>query len=342
MHRATSRLAAGAIAVGIALAIGLVIWLGQPRSAIHTYAARGDVEGVRRELARGADVNLEFSYKQFDDLTPLCLAARSGSLECVKLLVESGADLWRMEFAGRTALGNAVNHPEILAYLIDQGAEVDPNFGQRKPLYWAAEAGALESIKLLLEAGAALEDEPKALLEDPERNAWGGYQRGQSPLAAAVREEQPEALRFLLDYAQRNQLDVSRGKGEALRSAARTGSIECANMLIDAGVDLDLLSSPLKMSALMMASSDGDTEMVSFLVENGADLSIADEHGWTALHWAVVSEELESVKTLLELGADPWITDALGQTPLDKARDPFGDKRPNRKIIRILEDAMGL
>ena len=47
------------------------------------------------------------------------------------------------------------NHPQIIEYLIKQGASVDPlNYLNRTPLYEASFNGGTSSVKVLLDSGA--------------------------------------------------------------------------------------------------------------------------------------------------------------------------------------------
>jgi uncharacterized protein len=51
---------------------------------------------------------------------------------------------------------------------------------------------------------------------------------------------------------------------------------------------------------LMQAVRRGDIEAVKLIVGAGADLSIKDDSGWTALDFAVQTEQEEIVEILLE------------------------------------------
>jgi ankyrin repeat protein len=59
--------------------------------ALHLLAKRGDVDGVRWLLDRGADPNARWSHWDAD-VTPLHLAAAQGHVEVVRLLLAAGAD----------------------------------------------------------------------------------------------------------------------------------------------------------------------------------------------------------------------------------------------------------
>ncbi len=63
-------------------------------------AVRGDANGVRSLLDRGANIDAHAR----DDWTPLTVAAREGRLDVVKVLIKRGADVNETEGGGHTAL----------------------------------------------------------------------------------------------------------------------------------------------------------------------------------------------------------------------------------------------
>jgi ankyrin repeat protein len=105
-------------------------------------------------------------------LTPLSYAAREGCFDCVKTLVEAGADVNQLTLYGWSPLLVATQnrHYKIGAYLLDHGANPNlPNKGGWTPLYLATDNRNIESgdypvrkpdvdhleyIKLLIEKGA--------------------------------------------------------------------------------------------------------------------------------------------------------------------------------------------
>lgn len=88
--------------------------------------------------------------------TPLCLAAGSGRLSIVKLLIERGVDVNERGIYRNGALFCALSTPEILAALLDAGAdmyEAETSFGLR-PLDIAEINNYRESADLLISRGA--------------------------------------------------------------------------------------------------------------------------------------------------------------------------------------------
>lgn len=144
-----------------------------------TASQNGSPAMVRRLLQAGADPNIALMRGE----TPLMVAARSGNPEVVEQLLAKGAKTNARGPRGQTALMWAVaqEHPEVVKVLLAHGADVhlrsdtwsqvmavfphgnlDYNHtiphGADTALIFAARAGDLESAKLLVAAGANVND----------------------------------------------------------------------------------------------------------------------------------------------------------------------------------------
>lgn len=113
---------------------------------------RGHGDIVKTLIAAGSDVNAEAGWYP----TALFLAASRGDVPVMKILIENGADVHAEGMFGETALMLVVHHVEAVQLLLDSGA--DPNAANRDEgwtaLMLAVRDGDLEVVKLLLEAGA--------------------------------------------------------------------------------------------------------------------------------------------------------------------------------------------
>jgi ankyrin repeat protein len=144
----------------------------------------GSTAMVRRLLEAGANPNLALISGE----TPLMVAARSGYPAVVKQLLDKDAKVTARGARGQTALMWAVSqkHPEVVKLLLAHGADVQaksevwsemmavpphgfPDYNRQIPhggdtaLMFAARVGDLESAKLLVAAGANVND----------ADAWG-------------------------------------------------------------------------------------------------------------------------------------------------------------------------
>ena len=90
-------------------------------SALHQVAANGKVEVLSFLLKNRADVDVQ----REDSMTALHLACREGRLECVKLLMDSGANT-SIAAQGMTAMDFAIahGHYEVVAFLLKHGADL--------------------------------------------------------------------------------------------------------------------------------------------------------------------------------------------------------------------------
>lgn len=132
---------------------------------------RGDVDGVRRSINRGNDVNARTPQGH----SPLTLAAREGHLEIVLALLREGADVDAVAWTVGAHTVESQDRHGGYAFIRERYANPDSSGPQsrfmaqrtRGSAYWvlrdgktalmlAAEAGHLEVVKALVEGGSAL------------------------------------------------------------------------------------------------------------------------------------------------------------------------------------------
>ena len=213
-------------------------------------AARStDAQTARALLAAGADANTSLPEGE----TALMTAAKTGSTEIVQALLagSSGTPLF-----GNASGGGAAADVTTSGYSAAAGSALvnraDPNakegwYGQTA-LMWAAAEGHADVVRLLIEAGAEL-DEHSALINAPEPNA--------------------ERLQGGFVYPR-----IPQGRFTALHFAAREGQIESVQALIDGGADLNAVDQE-GTNALILAILNGHFGVAALLLEAGADPKIA-------------------------------------------------------------------
>ena len=165
----------------------------------------GSAAMVRRLLQAGANPNAALLLGE----TPVMVASRSGSTEVVEQLLAKGANVNARAARGQTALMWAVaqNHPDVVKVLLAGGADVHAKsdvwsqvmavpphglleynraipHGGDTALMFAARVGDLDSAKLLVAAGANVND----------ADAWGV-----SATALAAHAGYTDLVEFLLD-----------------------------------------------------------------------------------------------------------------------------------------------
>lgn len=119
---------------------------------LHVAASLGSVECVKLLLNHGADVRVQFGDARS---TPLHLAADEGSAECTRLLIESGAPADAKNSRGQTALHLAAlaQSAETLEILIAAKASINAEDDSgRTPLHAAVAKSVRgsEIVKILV------------------------------------------------------------------------------------------------------------------------------------------------------------------------------------------------
>ena len=247
-------------------------------------ASGGDVQALATLLKGGADANAQNRPRY----CAMEGAVYHGHTECVRLLIEHGADIHRHVFGHKnTALGWAAiwGHTEIVRLLLEAGAVpgAQNSFGET-PLHCAAEKGHVDIIRLLLDAGADV-------------NAVD--EQGNTPLHAAAAKGREDALRLLLD----RDADINaanRSGVTALQRAARYGHYYAARLLLELGADVTALSDAGD-TALHWTVRRADSAMVQLLLNDGADIH-ARGSGLSPLDLAAKKGEINLVRRLLPYG----------------------------------------
>jgi ankyrin repeat protein len=213
-------------------------------------AAAGDLDKVRLLLERGAKIAATTKSGR----TPLLIAATyPGNVEVVRLLLKNGALATEQDSVKETPLTSASKRGDVAMaeVLIAAGAKL--NAGGRPPLVWAAEEGSAEMVACLLKHGAGKVpkivnaalfsavvrgplDSVRMLLEaGADVNAASGF-AGYTPLMGAAYSEvaRPELIALLLekraDATARTEAGVT-----SLALARKRGHTKIVDLLTKAG-----------------------------------------------------------------------------------------------------------
>ena len=126
------------------------------RSPLHDAARIGSEDTIRKLLEKGIDVKVVDK----DGRTPLHDAARTGSKDTVRWLLEKGADVRAIDKDGRTPLHDAARggSDDTVRSLLEKGADMRAiDKDGRTPLHDAARAGSDDTVRRLVEKGADIE-----------------------------------------------------------------------------------------------------------------------------------------------------------------------------------------
>ena len=340
---------------------------------------------VRRLLDAGANPNAALLAGE----TPLMVAARTGNPAVVEMLVASGANPNARGARGQTALMWAVaqKHPAVVSVLLTHGADINarsdtwsqvmavpphglPEYNRAIPhggdtaLMFAARAGDLESARLLVRAGADVND----------HDAWGV-----SATVLAAHSGFGELVQLFLEHGA--DPDALAAGFSALHEAIMRRDERTVRMLLDYGADANAplrTWTPTRRSSkdfhfgpelvgatpFWLAARFTEPGVMRLLLDRGADPMVVHHAEYrredgpprrertTALMAAVgmgggaawVQPEraerealmLETVKLALDLGIDVNAANIDGRTALDAAKAARLDS-----VVKLLADKGG-
>lgn len=183
---------------------------------------------------------------------------------------------------------------QIMEYLLNRGATINPPGQSYNALVAAAGNGHLDAIRLLLNRGADV---------NVDRSTDPG---SPTALQAAAQGGYLEAIRILLDNgANINAVPAGDGGLTAVQAAAEGGHLEVLKLLIVSGGIVDQAPAPRHGRTAMQAASEcGHLDVLEFLLDNGAEVDEepAPHGGLTALQAAAKAGHLEVITRLLEKG----------------------------------------
>lgn len=192
-------------------------------------------------------------------------AAKTGNCERLSAMLKDGVDVnLKHATSDEPEEGTALTHAtengwvDAVKLLLQAGARVDEHCGvhddaRRTALMHAARGGACEVIALLLAAGA---------------NVAAKDRSGMSSLHYAARSGQAEALRALVAAGARVEV-VDKGGSTPLMEAAGEGHADAVRALLDLKADPNAVTKD-GVTALFNAASEGHTAVVKLLLSSGA------------------------------------------------------------------------
>ena len=246
----------------------------------------------------------------------------------VKLLLEKGADP-NLEREGEDledqALRTALQHATSLSkaeLLLDNGAEVNTiseylGTALHATIAWGKSSRS-SMIRLLVSRGADVK----------KRAPYYG-----TPLIYAGKEAQLDSARILIEAgADLDSVDFGGHSALHMAICAIKASEDVFDFFVSLGAD-PLLRDRRGCNGLHYAARANNFGALTKMLARRPDVNIADDFGWTPLHWAAASTRVSTqlIRTLLNIGCNAEMKDHKGRTALDLATK-FGDA----KVIAIL------
>jgi ankyrin repeat protein len=358
-------------------------------------STNGSASMVGRLLKAGAKPDLGRE-------TPVMAAARSGNADVMRLLLEAGGDPNSKEpVRGQTALMWAASerHPDVVRMLIGKGADVHARTVVEKPagtgrpggggggggmrpsangangftpLLFAARVGDLESVRVLVEAGANVND----AASDGLSALVLATVRGNAPVAMHLLEKGADpnaagagytALHWVAGSWE-TELTVTsitperEGEEWVTVAGVKEGRLELVKSLLQHGADVNarITRTPPRVGSsknpglpelvgatpFLLAAMAGSPDIMRVLADKGADVRLGTARKGTPLMAAAglgrvlgevivpESDTLAAAKLLFEMGAaDANAVDELGNTALHYAAYMRRDT-----IVQLLAD----
>lgn len=258
--------------------------------------AAGNREGLRMLLDAGADPNVDFFARGTGANSLVQMGALDNRPECIRLLVDRGADVNRQSDRGKTALHFAVERRNIDAVRTLLSIGADPNLARRDGV-------------TPLDSGLIALTPTKTQVRDPEYIAVRiarilvEAKAVPTPLyAIAIRDIDLLEERMRLSPAGPN---ARVSHSPLLHLAARWDNLEAAEWLVNAGADLSART-PFNNSTVLHEAAGGPASeaIVEWLIRKGASVNAKNKHGSMPIHFAAGSLNDEALRVLIAHGAD--------------------------------------
>lgn len=279
-----------------------------PEDNLWGAARTGDLDGIKRYLAEGADIN---ALSPETNISPLSWATMMGHTKAAELLLQLGADVNVRQEDGGT------------------------------PLHIAASLGRAELAELLIKEGADVNAKnrgggvPASALHIP----WGMLKFMTGMFDIELKQEEVKAGRDkIAEMLNVNRSSKPQGVANNVWEAVFIGDLKVVKQAITDGMDVNARNPQFGEPMLSTAALMGHTEIMAFLLEKGADINTRNRDGNTALHAAAFLGRADAVELLLEHGVDANVRNNQGGSAIDSAQLDWGITEGILAIIQIEVD----
>ena len=284
--------------------------------------------------------NVNPDHQCHGGLTALSLAAGTGQLRAIQLLLRNFADPEKSDRQKETALCYTIGpgHVAVVNFLVVE-EKVKCNgrdMWDQTPLVVAIKTRRTEIAEILLESGASSKTEDRdgtsplshavltgdsvmatLLLKHGADLESGGYSK-KTPLIYAARWGHFRMVKLLLEFGTNPGVEDSDGETPLLY-AARAEAYDTVHLLIEHGADPEQKNKYGRTALIKLIKSGFFAPVVFLLRKIKVDYNIPDGFGQTPLVYAVLINEEKIANLLLELGAKTEVADDNRTTALSHA-----------------------
>eukprot|EP01029_Cantina_marsupialis_P015812 TRINITY_DN3477_c0_g1_i3.p1 TRINITY_DN3477_c0_g1~~TRINITY_DN3477_c0_g1_i3.p1 ORF type:complete len:482 (+),score=80.89 TRINITY_DN3477_c0_g1_i3:66-1511(+) len=283
---------------------------GEKFRRIYEAAYHNDTHGIIDQMNNQTDltrIGMKVLLKQVEDLYEinrfLDMVVSQATPDYLRVLLEDAPKDYFERNEGIVFLATELNKPDMLSVLLEfcPISEREKSRGSRKlnPLHFAARAGFLKCMKLLVEGM------PKSYLETKDNT-------GSTPLFGASVNGHPKCCEFLIKSADVNYREITNNiYSTALHKALLCNRIECIRVLLEGSnseyremklPDVEVDSFELGYTLLHATALYNRVEATKLLLEGSRPefREMVDENGSTPLHIAAAEDHFEIIELLLE------------------------------------------
>ncbi|KAH0795919.1 serine/threonine-protein phosphatase 6 regulatory ankyrin repeat subunit A-like [Histomonas meleagridis] len=240
-------------------------------------------------------IGVKFRNSQ-DDSSAIVAAAKSGSLEVIKVLAEADAQIVTPRRSQQPFIEAARGgHIDVVQYFLQQGIDVNiVTSDGETALFAAIQNGDAKMVKFLLKHDAS---------------PWL-YGRFGTPFEEAVRKGDMEIIKLFEENLGDDYADFLQEEDKCVYYAVKKGDVELVKYLFDKGAKITKVFDTNQSSGVRHDISDEifsypianhNLEMVKLLVENGA---LEVEYKQRPIEYAIDSGDVNIMNYLIENGDD--------------------------------------
>ncbi|NXI95725.1 ASB3 protein, partial [Psophia crepitans] len=266
---------------------------------------------------------MDFTEAYFDRCSAVGLAAREGNVTMLRKLLKQGYSIDVPDNRGWVPIHEAAAHDssECLRLLVHAAPSEDyinsKTFEGMCALHLSARHGSLESVRVLLEAGA----DPNEVTTE-----------ATTALFLAVENGHTDVVKFLLQHGANVKGPHSWSGWNSLHQASFQGYTEIMKILLEKGASKEC-QDDFGITPLFVAAQYGKLESLRLLVSHDAAVNCQAKDRATPLLIAAQEGHLECVALLLSKGADPnlYCNEDNWQLPIHAAAE-----MGHTKILELL------